>query len=97
MPEHVFDDSGCVVAEFEADMERRTNEAKARAMTSDEHWRNFLSRIRTREAFYAEMEGKLKAVIASGYPLPIGEKDIGELLAIMSLDTLGDPQFWPPK
>ncbi len=63
--------------------------------TSEEHYQEFLSRIPTREAFRAEMIGKLNAVIGDGYPLPISKENIMELVAILPMDTLGDPQVWP--
>src|ERR1700742_4784981 len=80
---------------FDADMERRTNVAKAKGLGADDHWLNFLGRIQTREAFRFEVVGKLQAVRESGFPLSITEEQVNELVSIISLDTIGDPQIWP--
>lgn len=96
MPEHTFHSEEQQRA-FDADMERRTNIAKVQPISADEHYKNFLSRIQTREAFQAEIKGKLHAVLRSGYPLEIRPNQIDELVAILPMDTLGSPQFWPPK
>lgn len=94
MAEHTFPSEDQQRA-FDADMERRTNVAKAKGLGADQHWANLLSRIQTREAFVFEIKGKLQALKESGYPLPLEEKNIDELVAILALDTMGDPQIWP--
>lgn len=109
MPEHTFPQSE-KLRQFNEDMRKRTNEATIRGHIAinnigpneaisigEAHYRKFLARIQTRNDFHKEMTGKLEAVIDSGYPLPIDKKDISELVTIMAMDTLGDPQYWPPK
>lgn len=89
--EHTFPNQDQVKA-FDDEMATRTARAKG-----DEHYQKFLARIGTREEFQIEMEGKLKAVIESGYPLGIRKEQVSEIVAILALDIVGDPQFWPPQ
>ena len=98
MPEHTFPTPEQQAA-FDAEMQRRTAEAKAKgagfATIQDYHYSEFLSRIQTRDEFHAEMVGKINAVLDSGYPLPIARNQINEIVSILSLNTIGNPQFWP--
>lgn len=66
-------------------------------LTQEEHYQEFLKRIPTREAFRAEVEGKLKAVQESGFPHGLDDNDIDMFLSLVPLNTLGKPQFWPPE
>lgn len=65
-------------------------------LTPEEHYQEFLKRIPTKKAFQDEIEGKLKAVAASGFPSPISDDQISFLCSILPINILGKPQFWPP-
>ena len=65
-------------------------------MERERHYQNMLARIQTREDFFHEMTEKLIAIKESGYPIPIEERKINELVCLLSLDTIGKPPFWPP-
>lgn len=62
---------------------------------SNEHYAELLKRIAVKEEFSREMTGKLCAVIDSGYPLGITKAQVPEIVTILRLNTIGEPQIWP--
>lgn len=66
-------------------------------LTQEQHYQAFLARIPTEEAFVAEVQGKLKAIKDSGWPLGLKDADINMLCSLLPLNTVGEPQFWPPN